>query len=145
MKRKNVIFIGISVLLILIIAFLVINKIYNKGKLTELNVNDVEEKINNKETFILCISKTTCTHCINYKPKLKKISKSYNLEIFYIDVDKYSTSDLNKFRQYISFDNSTPVTVFIKDGEEKTTSNRIFGDLSTNKIIEKFKSNGFIK
>ncbi len=145
MKRKNVIFIGISVLLILIIAFLVINKISNKGKLTELNVNDVEEKINNKETFILCISKTTCTHCINYKPKLKKISKSYNLEIFYIDVDKYSTSDLNKFRQYISFDNSTPVTVFIKDGEEKTTSNRIFGDLSTNKIIEKFKSNGFIK
>ena len=65
------------------------------------------------------------------------------MDIFYIDIDKYKDKE-NEFKKHISFDGSTPVTVFIKNGEEKTASNRIFGNLSYEKIIKKFKNEGFI-
>ena len=63
----------------------------------------------------------------------------------YIDFDKYSENEQQLFRNYISFDGSTPVTLFIKNGGEETTVNRINGNVSKDKIISKFKSNGFIK
>jgi len=69
------------------------------------------------------------------------VAKENNINIYYIDVDKY---DEDKFSDIISFNGSTPTTIFIKNGEEATTSNRINGDVSKTKIIDKLKSNGFI-
>ena len=60
------------------------------------------------------------------------------------NIDKYTKTDLKKFNNLISFDGGTPVTIFIKNGEEKTTATRIEGDVSTDKIIDKLKKNGFI-
>lgn len=143
-NRKNIFVIAI-ISLIAIIGGLFIYNYFNKSKLYELTVDEVIEKINNKENIILCISRTNCSHCQDYKPKLDKISKKYNLEIFYIDIDKYGDEKESEFKKYISFDGSTPVTVFIKNGEEKTVSNRIFGNTNYDKIIKKFKKEGFIK
>lgn len=142
MKKKNLYLIITTIVLILIIFILFINK---ENNLIELKVNDVIAKIDNKESFILCISATYCDHCNNYKPKLEKIANEYNIKIYYIDFDKYDSKEQNEFKTYISFDGSTPVTVFIKEGKENTTSNRINGDVSSYKIVEKFKSNGFIE
>lgn len=144
--KKSKFFIFAIILLVLIVTSLIVNNYFSAtGSLIELNVDDVIYKVKNKEDFVLCISQTTCSHCASYKPKLEKISKEYDLEIFYIDIDKYNDDKKNEFRNYVSFDGSTPVTAFIKNGEEATSSNRIFGNLSTDKVIEKFKKNGFIK
>ncbi len=131
--------------LILIIIFIVAFNYYSRPRLYELDVNQVKEKIDNKDSFILCISATYCIHCKEYKPKLEDISKEYRMDIYYIDFDKYSDEEQELFRNYISFDGGTPVTLFIKNGEEETTVNRINGNVSKDKIISKFKSNGFIK
>lgn len=131
--------------LILIILFVIAFNYYSRPRLYELDVNQVKEKIDNKESFILCISATYCSHCKEYKPKLEDISKEYRMDIYYIDFDKYSDEEQNLFRDYVSFDGGTPVTLFIKNGEEETTVNRINGNVSKDKIISKFKSNGFIK
>ena len=140
-KTNNIILICAIVITILIVLFLAIGKA-KEGYLLELNLNKLKEKIENKETFVLCISKTTCSHCNDYKPKLKSIASEYNIDIYYIDVDKY---DEEEFSNLISFDGSTPTTIFIKNGDEETTSNRINGDVSKRKIIDKLKSNDFIK
>lgn len=131
--------------LILIILFVIAFNYYSRPRLYELDVNQVKEKIDNKESFILCISATYCSHCKEYKPKLEDISKEYRMDIYYIDFDKYSDKEQELFRNYVSFDGGTPVTLFIKNGEEETTVNRINGNVSKDKIISKFKSNGFIK
>lgn len=140
-KTNNIILISAIVITILIILFLAIGK-SKEGNLLELNLNNLKEKMENKETFVLCISKTTCSHCNDYKPKLKSIANEYNIDIYYIDVDKYNEEE---FSNLISFDGSTPTTIFIKNGDEETTSNRINGDVSKSKIIDKLKSNDFIK
>jgi len=145
MKKKNIFLIICTITLISLILLIVLYNYFNRSRLYELDVNTVIEKINNKDSFILCISATYCEHCKEYKPKLVDISKKYKLDIYYIDFDKYSENEQQLFRNYISFDGSTPVTLFIKNGEEETTVNRINGNVSKDKIISKFKSNGFIK
>ena len=145
MKKKNKGFIIAIVCLVFIVGSLLVYSYSNKSKFIELDVNQVLEKYNNKESFVLCISQTTCSHCASYKPKLEKISREYDIELFYIDIDKYDDNKISEFKKSVSFDGSTPVTAFIVDGEEPTASNRIFGDAKKNKVIEKLKKFGFIE
>lgn len=141
-KKKNI----IICIILLIIGFSIGYFIFIlNNNLIKLNYNEIIEKLDNKENFVLCISRTTCIHCNNYKPKLKKVANKYNIKIYYTDVDKFTKKELEDFSSKISFDGSTPVTIFIKDGEEKTTATRIEGDVSVNKIIDKLKKNSFIK
>ena len=141
--KKNIIIIIIIIIIVLGIGlgYLLFN---SNSNLIELDYHNLENKINNKESSVVCISRTTCSHCNDYKPKLRKVANKYNINIYYTDIDKYTKTDLKKFNNLISFDGGTPVTIFIKNGEEKTTATRIEGDVSTDKIIDKLKKNGFI-
>lgn len=139
--KKNIIIIIITIVLGIGLGYLLFN---SNSNLIELDYHNLENKINNKESFVVCISRTTCSHCNDYKPKLRKVANKYNINIYYTDIDKYTKTDLKKFNNLISFDGGTPVTIFIKNGEEKTTATRIEGDVSTDKIIDKLKKNGFI-
>lgn len=145
MKKKNlkkeIIFIMAGVIIIFVLLYFIF---FSKNNFINLNYNEVMDKINNKESFVLCVSATDCTHCKDYKPKLKKISNSYDIKIYYTDVDTFNKKDYEKFKTDLSFDGGTPVTIFIKNGNEETTATRIEGDVSLEKIINKLKKNGFI-
>lgn len=141
-KKKNTIIIGIClILLIIIVSFLFL---YNSYGLKKVSYNDVFKMMENNESFVLCISRTTCSHCDNYKPKLENIAKENKIKIYYIDIDKESEENQDNFKNIITFNDETPMTVFIKDGKESTTANRISGDVSEKKILEKLKTNKFI-
>lgn len=131
-----VIFIGI------IIGYFVFN---TNNNFIKLEYDEIVNKLDNNDDFVLCVSRTTCSHCENYKPKLKNIANKYNIKIYYTDVDTYNDDEMADFNTRISFDGGTPVTIFFKDGEEKTTATRIVGDVSSEKIIDKLKKNDFIK
>ena len=143
MKKKK--FLLIVSILIVILGIIIGYFLFSMNdNLIKLSYDEIMEKIDNKESFILCISRTTCSHCNVYKPKLRKVANKYDIKIYYTDVDKYSKNDLKDFNSKISFDGGTPTTLFIKDGEEKTTATRIEGDVSIEKIVDKLKKNGFI-
>ena len=112
--------------------------------LIKLNYNEVIEKIENKDDFVLCVSASNCIHCQEYKPKLKQVAKDYNIIIYYVNVDEFTDEDYETFKTQFSFDGGTPTTIFFKDGEEKTTATRIEGNVKTEIIISKLKNNGFI-
>ena len=141
MKKKIIILCGVC-LLILIGAFIG-DRILGKDYFIELNYNEFMEKIENKKDFILVLSQTTCSHCASYKPKIEEVAKEYKVNIYFIEVDMMSDDEKKNFKSLISF-TSTPTTVFIENGEEKTAANRINGETSKTVIIRKLKSNGFI-
>ena len=143
-KNNNLIWIIAIVILVLLLAFLIINKAISKGNLVELTYDEFTEKIDNEESFVLCVSRTTCSHCATYKPKLENVAKDYGIDLYYIDIDKYSDEEQEEFVKVINFNDTTPTTVFLKNGKETTASNRINGDVSTSRIIDKLKSNDFI-
>lgn len=145
MKKNNKLF-GIAIVfLIIIMALLLINYINTpkEGNLISIKYKEIKEKINNKESFILVVSQSTCSHCASYKPKLELIAKDYGIDIYYIDYDKDSSKE--EFLDEFDLDGSTPITLFINDGKEKSLLNRLEGDISKEKAIEKFKKMGFIE
>lgn len=111
----------------------------------ELSFDQVMEKLDNKEDFILFIGSSQCSHCLSYEPKLKQVIKEYQVKVYYIDVYELSDEENGRFNARISYGNATPITVFIKKGEETSTYNRIRGDQDTETIVKMFQKNGFIK
>lgn len=143
MRVKNRIIILVSVCLIVLVGAFVADRIMSKSYFNKIKYEDLIEKIENKEDFVLLISRTTCSHCVTYKPKLKEVANKYKVNIYYIDVDLLSDAEDDNLTSYINYD-GTPVTVFLRNGEEKTVANRINGDASKEKIERKLKNNGFI-
>lgn len=145
MKAKKRVIILVSICLIILIGALIIDRVLSKSYLEEIKYEELIEKLDNKEDMVLLISQTTCTHCISYKPKLKKVANEYKINVYYIDVDLLEKEEYNDLNSRLSFATSgTPLTLFLKDGEESTVATRIKGDASEEKIVKKLKSNGFI-
>ena len=144
MKDNNKLFIIIITTLILIISFLLINKIsnYNKGDLKPITFKEIQEKKANKEDFILIVSQSTCSHCASYKPKVKQIAKEHGITVYYIDIDLEKNED--EVIKELHITGETPMTLFYLEGKETSILNRIVGDLGTEKIINQFKKIGFI-
>ena len=131
----------------LILFFLISNNddSSKNGNLIEVKYNDIIKKVNDKDSFILVISQSTCSHCATYRPKLMKIVQDYDINIYYIDYDKESETNQNKFLDEFNLSGATPTTIFIKDGEEVSLLSRLEGDLSVDKVVKQFKKMGFIK
>lgn len=141
MKKKIIIVLIIIGLICMFFGY----KLFSKNNLIRIDYNSIVEKTKNKESFVLCVSRTNCSHCLDYKPKLKKVAGKYDIKIYYIDIDTATDKEEKQFKDNYSFDGGTPVTIFFKNGEEKTTATRIEGDVSEEIIINKLKKNGFIK
>ena len=73
--------------------------------------------------------------------RLTKISNNYTTVNFLHQ--KNSKIKKKEFNSIINFD-STPVTVFLKNGEETTAATRIVGAKNEEYILAKLKSNGYI-
>jgi predicted bacteriocin transport accessory protein len=114
--------------------------------LIEINFSELQEKINNKETFILVLTQTNCSHCMEYKPTLKKVLAEYDVYAYELNIaeDKISKEDKAKLKE-IANTSGTPTTVFIKEGQETSTSTRLGGNRSSSDIIKRLKAMGYIK
>jgi len=142
-KEKKIIFIigGLIIAIIVLALFLLLN---NKSYMKKISYNEYKELIENKETFILEIMRTDCSACINFKPKIEEVAKEYKIEIKYINTDDLSKEEYDKLALDTGI-TGTPTVIFYNDGIEKTKSSRINGSVSVDKIISKFKANGFIE
>lgn len=112
--------------------------------LIELDRKGIQEKIENKEDFILVYSRKGCSHCAEYLPVLENVLTDYKVKGYYIDSEKFSKDDL-KYVNSIANISGTPTTVFIEDGEETTVVNRIVGTANRKKIVETLKDRGYIE
>ena len=144
MKKRNKIFMIAIILLITILTILIGNSIITtkKGELIKITYNEIQKKIENKDNFVLIVSQSTCSHCATYKPKMKIIAKDYGLDIYYIDYDLEKNKE--DFISNFDLSGATPTTLFFIKGKEKSILNRLEGDLSSKKVIEKLKEMGFI-
>ena len=141
-KKKALILGGIC--LVVLVGAIIADLVLSRSYLKEIKYEQVIEKVENKESFVLLFSQTTCSHCMDYKPKLKRVANRYKIKIYYLETDLLSGEESEELKTHFSF-RGTPTTIFVIDGEEKTAATRINGDVSEEKIVSKLKSNGFIK
>ena len=145
-KKKSILLLGISLIVVLLGAFLVYKLAFvhsEESKLIDIKVSDLETKVNNKDDFVLVISQTGCSHCEQYLPELERTLKAVNFNAYVLNITGISSEDAQTLSKYANF-SGTPTTIFFNEGVEKTTLNRIIGYASQAKITERLKSLGYI-
>ena len=110
----------------------------------EISYKKLSNMIDKKENFILFIGSSTCSACSSYKITLDKVVKKYGIDIKYIDLSKLSDKEKGNVTARFPI-SGTPATIFVEDGEEKDTYNRIDGNVRYSRIVEKLKENGYVK
>lgn len=113
------------------------------SNLKVITYNELNTLIKNKETFILLVSQTYCSHCIEFKPEFNEILKKYSLNAYVLEYNLLNQEDRASFDSIIDI-TGTPTTTFIQKGIEDT-ENRIEGDLGEEVITAHLKQAGFIK
>lgn len=134
-----------KVLLLLVCAIILLTGC--SGKLTtykEVEYKKVNEMLADKEDFILYIGSSKCVQCTSYTIALNRVIKKYQVKVYYIDITNFTEEQEREFSRKFKY-NGTPTTVFIEDGEEKTTYKRINGNQPYDKIVETLRKNNYIK
>ena len=144
MKNK-IVYIAL-IIFVAIIVILLVNyaNTPKPGSFIQLDYKGVIKKVDNKDKFILVVSKSTCSHCATYKPKIEAIVKEYGIDVYYIDYDEETEDTQKEFLEKFNLDGATPMTLFFEKGKEISVLNRIEGDLSSEKVITTVKKMGFI-
>jgi len=150
MKNKIIVGTIIVILTISIVALIYASYSLNKKEaeenshLIELSYTELQEKITNKDSFILVISQKECAHCAAYKPILKEVLTKHDLYAYELVSDTLTKEENAKLKDIANY-SGTPTTVFIVDGEEKNTAHRLIGESTKSKITSRLKALGYIK
>ena len=100
----------------------------------EINYSELEEKIDNKENFILEVVQTGCSHCEEFSPRFKAMLKEEKKEAYSLNLYNLKEDELKKFNKLTTSVSGTPTVLYYKEGKE--TNNRIYGAVSNEKIKE---------
>lgn len=118
---------------------------YKSGKsykeTIEITYDEYNEKIKNEETFIILLWQTGCAHCESYEPKLNKIIKKYNLEIYSLNLKNLDEKEKAIIKNK-TFMSGTPTTVFIKNGKYIS---KIIGNQETESILNFLIEAGYLE
>lgn len=140
MKKKGIKTLILAISVIICIIIVILYNFLTKDYTTKLSYSEFFNKWNNKESFILVISKSDCYYCNLYMPKIKKIANQNKINIYYVETDNFTADESDAFQNLIYY-SGTPTTVFITKGEEQSRANRINGNATTEKILSKLKLN----
>ena len=114
-----------------------------RTKYDEISYAKFKKLLEDRESFPLVIGRTGCAACAAFEPTMEVFIKKYDIDVKYIDTSKLSEDELDEFSSVIGFQ-STPTTIFFKEGEQTSTYYRIVGSADLNEIIEAYKRMGYI-
>ena len=78
-----------------------------------------------------------------YLPILEEIGKDYKLTFYDLNMTNLSDEEKVEFNKLVRI-SGTPTTIFYTDGEEQSTTTRLVGEKTKDKIINRLKSEGYI-
>lgn len=115
----------------------------SSNTITEIDYSKLEDLIDNKESFILEIVQTGCSHCEEFSPRFTAVLKTNDLTAYSLNLYNLTEEEREKFSELTTSVTGTPTVLFFEDGKE--TSNRINGAVDNEKIEEHLKDAGYIK
>lgn len=107
------------------------DKVYTET--IELTYEEYNQKIQNKDSFILLMWQDGCSHCQKFEPILNEVITEYNLEIYSMNISKITDEEYAKL-QNKTFITGTPTTVTFKEGV--TQSKKLVGSKEPQEVID---------
>ena len=144
-KKKNIILGVLIVILVILVCTLlfILGKKSDYKSVVNIDLASFKEKVANKEKFVLVVTQTGCSHCIAYLPVLEEVGEEYKLTFYDINMTDLSDEEKTEFNKLVRI-SGTPTTFFYTDGEEQSTTTRLVGEKTKEKIISRLKSEGYI-
>ena len=102
--------------------------------ITDIDYSKLEEMIDNKESFILEVVQTGCSHCEEFSPRFKAVLKTNDEEAYSLNLYNMTDEERKKFNELTTSVSGTPTVLYFEDGKE--TSHKINGAVSNEKIKE---------
>ena len=110
----------------------------SSNTITEIDYSKLEEMIDNKESFILEIIQTGCSHCEEFSPRFQAVLKTNDKEAYSLNLYNLNEEEAKKFSELTTSVSGTPTVLYFKDGKE--TNHKINGAVD-NENIEEFLDN----
>lgn len=130
----------IVITLVFVVILMLTGCTSNSNVIKEISYSDLEEKIANKDSFILEVIQTGCSHCEEFSPRLKAMLKEEKIDAYSLNLYNLKDDELDKFNKLTTSVSGTPTVLYYKDGKE--TNNRLYGAVSDEKIKEFIKKIG---
>lgn len=92
------------------------------GKVIDITLSEMEEKISNEETFAVAFVTTYCNYCLQFHSIFNEYIKNHEVILYQVVLDEEITSEeenLAIILKYFPEFYSTPGIFYVEDGEEK--------------------------
>ncbi len=117
MKKKDIILIGIVILVIILTIFVVdrksnSNKVViekpvtltgESGVVTNATYPQYEELITAGDPFMVTIIQTGCSYCEKFEPVLEEVVSEYNLPAYYLNISNLTSEEVQSLNQSNSY------------------------------------------
>ena len=91
----------IAVIIALIVVAIVFSE--DEGKyIKDISLNEVVDKIDNKDSFILYIKQTDCEHCKAFTPKFISVLNDNNIEAYSLNLTNLSDNDKEAYNDFVN-------------------------------------------
>lgn len=107
-----------------------------------LTYSEYQNKIQNKDSFVLLLWQTGCGHCETFEPILNRVIDYYDLEIYSLNIATLTDEEYSKL-QNKTFVTGTPTTVVFKDGV--TQSKKLIGSKDEQTVIDFLVRYGYLE
>ena len=100
--------------------------------------------MDDNQTFIFYIGQTTCASCKEFRPIAELFAKSYEMNIYYLEMDTEDENEFTSFKEkYTPKLLYTPTAFVVIDGE--ITEFRVVSNTSYRKFKEWLSETGVLK
>ena len=112
----------------------------SNGNLKTISASDLNEKLNNKESFVLYFAKSDST----LEKTLKNVLKEYDLTGYKIDISKLDDKEMYDLK--LKFSYNDPSIVFVIKGEDTGVLSHVTdSDTLSKSIVKRLMDMNFIK
>lgn len=110
--------------------------------LQELSYQEYQEKVDNDESFVVIISRETCSHCVSFLPVAEDFAQDNGVPMYYVDTDTFSDEDWDGFEDSNTFFKKkkgnwgTPTTIVLAGRE---AVDYIEGETTADELLELYE------
>jgi len=129
----------IFLLILLTISFILTG--CSNSSLSKISIDEVKEKMNNKESFIVYF---TSENNKKLEKNLSEVLEENDLQGYKVDINKIKDEDENSFRLLVDYEDSS--VVFVVNGIDSSKLSHITNDdISKKDILKRLIDMNFIK
>ena len=128
--------------ILLIITILLLTTACSSSYLKKINLNTLNEKISNEESFVLYLTEEDEAGN-TLRNTLLKVARELDIQTFYLNTSDLDDEELENLKENFYFEDSN-IIVFVKNGSEETVLARIDDPyISANDLQAELITQGF--